>query len=137
MPVLPLVGSTIVPPGLSTPRRSASSTMATAMRSLTLPAGLCDSIFATTTAPPGRGKRLSRTIGVRPTSSSTDPAIVVISPPSVIELDVVHRAGGGPALCRLRLELAERELINHLRHGVADAAPELRQVVGVPVAGAR
>ena len=40
MPVLPLVGSTTVAPGLSTPRRSASSTIASAMRSLTLPPGI-------------------------------------------------------------------------------------------------
>src|SRR5438046_1842003 len=54
MPVLPLVGSTIVAPGLSTPRRSASSSIATAMRSLTLPPGLSDSSFATTVVPLAR-----------------------------------------------------------------------------------
>src|SRR5207247_946892 len=48
MPVLPLVGSTSVPPGFSAPPRSASSTMATAMRSLTLPPGFNDSTFAIT-----------------------------------------------------------------------------------------
>ncbi len=36
MPVLPLVGSTMVPPGLSFPSRSAASIMATPMRSFTL-----------------------------------------------------------------------------------------------------
>src|SRR5215470_1328776 len=75
MPVLPLVGSTIVEPGFRRPRRSASSSMATAMRSLTLPPGFIDSIFATTLAPPGLGRRFNRTIGVRPTSSTTEPAI--------------------------------------------------------------
>jgi hypothetical protein len=40
MPVLPLVPSTIVPPGRSAPAFSAASTMATPIRSLTLPAGL-------------------------------------------------------------------------------------------------
>ena len=75
MPVLPLVGSTIVAPGFRTPRRSASSTIETAMRSLTLPPGLSDSTLAATIAPPGFGSRFSRTIGVRPTSSRTDFAI--------------------------------------------------------------
>ena len=50
MPVLPLVGSTIVAPGLSTPRRSASSTIATAIRSFTLPPGLRDSTLTSTRA---------------------------------------------------------------------------------------
>ena len=45
-PVLPLVGSIISPPGLSTPRFSASSIIANAMRSLTLPPGLKYSSFA-------------------------------------------------------------------------------------------
>lgn len=40
MPVLPLVASTMVPPGRSSPERSAASTIATPMRSLTLCAGL-------------------------------------------------------------------------------------------------
>ncbi|KXK02744.1 MAG: hypothetical protein UZ03_NOB001001835 [Nitrospira sp. OLB3] len=46
MPVLPLVGSTIVPPGLSLPCRSASSIMFRQIRSLTLPPGLKDSTLA-------------------------------------------------------------------------------------------
>ena len=40
MPALPLVGSTITPPGRSCPLRSASATMASATRSLTDPRGL-------------------------------------------------------------------------------------------------
>jgi len=40
MPVLPLVLSTIVPPGFNSPDFSAASTMATARRSLTLAEGL-------------------------------------------------------------------------------------------------
>ena len=75
MPVLPLVGSTTVAPALSAPRRSASSIMATAMRSLTLPPGFSDSIFASTVAPSLLGSRLSFTSGVPPTTSSTEAAI--------------------------------------------------------------
>ena len=44
-PVLPAVASTIVSPGRRTPRRSASSTIASAMRSFTLPPGLRCSHF--------------------------------------------------------------------------------------------
>ena len=50
-PVLPLVGSMMVPPGLSIPRCSASSIIARAMRSFTLPAGLKYSSFAISRAP--------------------------------------------------------------------------------------
>src|SRR4030042_4718906 len=71
MPVLPLVGSTIVSPGLTPPSRSAASIMLRAMRSLTLPAGLSDSILATTSAQPSRTRRLSRTMGVPPIRLST------------------------------------------------------------------
>ena len=40
MPVLPLVDSTIVPPGFSSPDASAASTSATPRRSFTLEPGL-------------------------------------------------------------------------------------------------
>ena len=46
MPVLPLVGSTMVPPGFSLPKRSASLIMFRQMRSLMLPPGLNDSTLA-------------------------------------------------------------------------------------------
>ncbi len=48
--------------------------MATAIRSLTLPPGFSDSIFASTVAPPDRGMRLSLVSGVAPTRSSTEAA---------------------------------------------------------------
>src|SRR5919106_719132 len=75
MPVLPLVGSTIVAPGLTRPCASADSSIARPIRSLTLPPGFSDSSLATTLAPPGRGSRFRRTIGVWPISSSTDDAV--------------------------------------------------------------
>jgi len=40
MPVLPLVGSTIVPPGFSAPEASASSIIGSAILSFTEPPGL-------------------------------------------------------------------------------------------------
>src|SRR4029077_17504169 len=68
-PVLPDVGSTIVPPGRSFPARSAASIIGSPMRSFTEPPGFRYSSFARICAPP-RGESLSRrTIGVAPTSS--------------------------------------------------------------------
>ena len=49
--MLPLVGSTIVPPGLSRPSRSAASIIRTAMRSFTDPPGFRYSTFARTSGP--------------------------------------------------------------------------------------
>ena len=67
MPVLPDVHSTIVPPGLSFPSRSAASTMASPMRSFTLPPGLKNSTLARTGAGQPRAVARSRTRGVLPT----------------------------------------------------------------------
>src|SRR5215475_5649310 len=76
MPVLPLVGSMIVPPGRSSPSCSACSTMARQMRSFTLPPGLRHSSFAQTSARTSAscGSRESRTTGVDPIKSSAVPA---------------------------------------------------------------
>src|ERR1043165_4665140 len=74
MPVLPLVGSTIVAPGLSLPCRSARSTMFRQMRSLTEPPGLKDSIFAHTSASFFPVRVFNLTTGVEPMRSRTDRA---------------------------------------------------------------
>ena len=71
-PVLPEVGSTIVPPGRSLPSRSAASIIGSPMRSLTEPPGFMYSSLATTWAGSPRATRSSRTMGVPPTSSSTE-----------------------------------------------------------------
>src|SRR6266567_2669188 len=68
-PVFPEVGSTIVPPGFSTPRRSASSIMRSPIRSLTLPPGLSVSTFARMVGRSPAVMRWSRTSGVCPTAS--------------------------------------------------------------------
>src|ERR671912_432607 len=68
-PVLPLVGSTIVPPGLSWPDRSARSTMASPIRSLTEPPGFRYSTLASRVGARPRPSRDSRTSGVPPTTS--------------------------------------------------------------------
>src|SRR5437867_8961026 len=130
MPVLPLVGSTSVPPGLSTPRRSASSTMATAMRSLTLPPGFSDSTLALPVAPPAWGRRLRRTMGVCPMSSRTFAAIGGRLTARASS-DVVHRTGGALALAHALGELAEGEPVDHARHGLGDLVPQLHQILSI------
>jgi hypothetical protein len=70
MPVLPLVASISVSPGLIVPRRSAPITIDSAGRSLTDPAGLLPSSFASTTLAARPGMRCSLTSGVLPTKES-------------------------------------------------------------------
>src|SRR5262245_21365430 len=133
IPVLPLVGSTMVLPALSNPRRSASSSMATAMRSLPLPPGLMDSSLATTSAPPGFGSRLSRTRGVRPISSRTVDATrgrIITSSLS----DVVHRPRHGHPLAHASRELTKREPVHHAGDGLGDLFPQLDEIVTVAAA---
>src|SRR5688572_1099082 len=73
MPVLPLVASTRIFPGLSNPRRSPSSTIERAARSFTLPAGLYHSAFAKTcTGATDSETRLNESSGVLPIRSRTD-----------------------------------------------------------------
>ncbi len=62
--MLPLVGSTMTPPGCSAPLRSASSTIARAMRSFTEPPGLKYSTLARTVAAIPSVTRFRRTSGV-------------------------------------------------------------------------
>ncbi len=65
MPVLPEVASTTVWPGFSSPRRSASSMMPMASRSLTEASGLKASTFTYMSMPRG-ASLLIFTTGVRP-----------------------------------------------------------------------
>ena len=71
IPVLPEVGSTMVMSGVSTPRRSASSIMLSAGRSLTDPPGLKLSSFTQSAAASVSSTLLRRTTGVRPTVART------------------------------------------------------------------
>src|SRR4029453_7274386 len=66
MPVLPLVASMTVCPGLSSPDFSAASITPSAKRSLTEPSGLKASIFTKELTPAG-ASRCMRTTGVLPT----------------------------------------------------------------------
>src|SRR5579885_187051 len=72
MPMLPLVGSVMIPPGRSSPCVSASQIIWKATRSFTLPPGLNISSLASTVAsvaPILSVTRFSSTMGVRPISS--------------------------------------------------------------------
>ena len=69
--MLPDVGSTIVSPGFSTPRASASRIIPSAVRSLIEPPGFAPSSLIHTSAISGVATRSSRTTGVRPITAST------------------------------------------------------------------
>src|SRR6266567_4339854 len=71
-PVLPEVGSMMVPPGFSRPSRSAASIMRMPMRSLTLPPGLSISSLARIVGLTPRVTLCSRTRGVLPMASRND-----------------------------------------------------------------
>src|SRR5713101_866863 len=146
IPVLPLVGSTTVAPRLSAPRRSASSIMATAIRSLTLPPGFSDSILARTAAPSLLGSRLSFTSGVPPTTSSTEAAIFgrpvaaglrwVMAPnpignassPPKKGSDVIHGFRESPTLESLTPEILERGAVDDRIYGLRNRAPQRHEI---------
>src|SRR5438874_1009526 len=72
-PVLPEVGSTIVPPGRSFPARSAASIIRTPIRSFTLPPGFSISSLARIVGFTPAVTCDSRTSGVFPIASRKDP----------------------------------------------------------------
>ncbi len=96
-PVLPLVGSTIVPPGRSRPSRSAATIISSAGRSLDEPPGLPVSIFIASTLGICSSSliRFIRTRGVLPIRSITESAIAV--PSSRASPMTPHRTGGASA----------------------------------------
>src|SRR4029453_10277744 len=107
------------------------------MRSLTLPAGLRDSILASTVAPSGFGMRLSLTSGVPPISSSTDAAtrgrplddlfwVMARNPIGNADSrrkkmqrgnhsDVIHRPRRPPLLLGPALEIFQGQPVDHAR----------------------
>src|SRR5262245_55673336 len=106
-PVLPEVGSTIVPPGRSSPDSSAASIMRSAMRSLTEPPGLKYSILARTVgvraADTGPAVTLrSRTSGVLPINSISDSYTRTATPLSsatFVFLTLAHLGGPWGRAC--------------------------------------
>src|SRR3954452_15762662 len=94
MPVLPLVGSSTVHPGVSSPSFSACSTIANAGRSFTGPVGLRSSSLAqsrTGFGPSHCGESRGRpTSGVRPSESSSE------SKRAIVEIRRARGLAGSP-----------------------------------------
>src|SRR4051812_27266925 len=80
VPVLPGVGSMIVPPARRRPSRSAASTSRIATRSLIEPPGLNDSSLATICGRTPAAIRLRRTSGVSPTVSRIESLMSACAP---------------------------------------------------------
>ena len=78
--MLPEVGSTITPPGFSSPLRSAASMMRSAMRSLDEPPGFRYSTFTAMVALMSSVTWLSLTSGVLPMSSDRELWMVMTFP---------------------------------------------------------
>src|SRR5687768_5887720 len=162
VPVLPLVGSTIVPPGFSFPSRSAASTRAIAARSLIDPPGLSASIFATSCGRRSLPRRPSRTRGVLPTASRMDSltstlvpeavrmpvptiyghpsmkALVITEhgPPDVLRVQERPDPEPGPGEVRIAVRAAGVNFADLLgRVGLYPDAPKPPCVVGYEVAG--
>src|SRR5215212_1620456 len=93
-PVLPLVGSISVPPGLSRPSRSAASIRDTATRSLIEPPGFIASIFATSCGLSPEARRARRTRGVSPIASMIDSLIPVVVSTSLLTATSQHTLAG-------------------------------------------
>src|SRR5438132_8450331 len=140
-PVFPEVGSTMVPPGFSRPRRSASSIMRSPIRSLTLPPGLSVSTFARMVGRSPAVMRWSRTNGVCPTASRMLPRTCTgphcmrriglsseeggAVPVSVANSQVVYDAMRGVGVT-LVSALPETWLVHLIR--LADSDPEMTLV---------
>ena len=91
--MLPEVGSTIVPPGRSSPRRSASSIIRMPIRSLTEPPGFSSSSLASTVGASPRVTWCSRTSGVFPIASRNVSRTCIAGPLGPVSPP--HRATGG------------------------------------------
>src|SRR5919112_5532970 len=91
VPVLPEVGSMIVPPGRRRPSASAASTIRIATRSLIEPPGLKYSTLATTCGVRPDAMRLRRTSGVSPTVSRIES---LMSAGAAMRPTLQGRAGG-------------------------------------------
>ncbi len=90
-PVLPDVGSTMVPPGRNRPSASAASIMARAGRSLMLLPGLRNSSLASSWADRSRAMRSNRTRGVFPINSISESAASMGGPGSLIGMTSIPR----------------------------------------------
>src|SRR5829696_3466824 len=118
VPVLPLVGSMIVAPGLSHPSRSAASISVSATRSLIDPPGLSASSFATRVGVRSLPSRASRTRGVSPTASRMDSWMAI---PTTIA-PAFARGISGPVRNREEMRTRRAQRLRWLRPWVAGPA---------------
>src|SRR3954451_19971495 len=112
-PVLPEVGSTIVPPGCSSPDASAASTIRVAIRSFTEPPGFMYSTLASTSGLAPSVVRSSLTSGVLPTRSRSEFTYCTSAVYGPL-LESVRGEGRGSAQARRRRRAGRR---GPLRHG--------------------
>src|SRR5688572_5795211 len=123
MPVLPLVGSIRVSPGLMRPDFSASSSMRTPMRSLTEPPGFMNSHLPRSSHGRSRPMRERRTIGVPPVVSRIESRIW----DRAVMARAVYAGWSSVSLPRPRMERADSlrpsgiNTLHRLTHGVVDA----------------
>src|SRR5262249_43234959 len=120
MPVLPLVASTTVPPGPSSPRRSASSMMLRATRSFIDPPGFRYSHLTKISAGTCRASFCSLTIGVPPITSR----MLLLAPVmSVSSTDLGRCASGLEVVPSVRgPEVIDDALFQQLLHGLPAVA---------------
>ena len=114
-PVLPDVGSTMVPPGGSLPFCRASRIMDTAILSFTEAIGLKDSSFTSTSAPACGASLRSLTTGVPPIVCSIPSKILVCIPCLLVE---IHRLLAAIALQRTKKAHLDRVGFCTLRNSV-------------------
>src|SRR3954447_19778696 len=133
VPVLPDVGSMIVPPGLRRPSRSAASTSRMATRSLIEPPGLKYSTLATICGVSPAPMRARRTSGVSPTVSRIESLMSAsrvarrgstAAMPATIRNEV--RCVASAVMHRIRLCPADDGV--RLAFGVHDSGPPLVKV---------
>src|SRR3990172_1563554 len=139
MPVLPAVPSTMSPPLRSTPRRSASRTIARAARSFTEPPGFMNSALPRMVQPVVSEALGSRMRGVLPMAAETSPHACIVRRRSIalpaVDLVVAReerrelraRDGHQPVQDLAGVDPALREVLLHVEAGGA-FPPELREV---------
>src|SRR6185503_19883864 len=103
MPVLPAVDSTTTPPGLSSPRFSASRIICLPARSFTDPPGFMNSALPRIVQPVASDARLSLMSGVWPIASLMPSRICMPDPGgqredlNLVEAPMHHKVGENPA----------------------------------------
>src|SRR5258706_10847534 len=133
MPVLPLVASISVSPGLICPRSSARRIIDSAGLSFTDPAGSLPSSFASMTLLVWPGMRFRRTNGVLPTKSSR--VLRALTGLRSMWMDDTRAYGGGKegalTVCQQPADIApDADLYVGKRHGILRGAQVIEVRLG-------